>query len=144
MADLDQFSRNIKILGVRVTENVDKAMRTIALAIDQAVVTATPVDTGRARSNWLVSLEEPSENEIEPYVEGEKGSTGNENISAALAQGRDVVDKYGPGDTIFITNNLPYIQQLNAGSSSQAPAGFVEQAVDAAAAAVGNVTILDQ
>ena len=48
-------------------------------------------------------------------------------MSAALADAMAVIEKAKPGVPIFITHNLLYIRALNAGSSSQAPAGFVER-----------------
>lgn len=142
MANLDEFAKNMRVLGIRVTENADKAVRTIALAIDQAVVIATPVDTGRARSNWLVSLDSQNEAVTEAYSPGTKGSTGGSNATSAIAQGQAMIGGYKGGSTIYISNNLPYIQRLNDGWSAQAPAGYIEAAVDAAAAAIGSVTIL--
>ena len=35
-------------------------------------------------------------------------------------------------DTVYISNNLPYIQRLNDGYSQQAPENFVESAVQVA------------
>lgn len=108
------------------------------------MVLATPVDKGRARSNWLVELDAPRRDTIEPYVPGEGGNTGGANASAALAQGGAVIGGYN-GDhntAIVISNNLPYIGPLNAGSSRQAPAGFVEKAVQAAVKQVGTVRLL--
>lgn len=37
--------------------------------------------------------------------------------------------RYKVGDTIFIRNNAPYITRLNEGSSPQAEAGFVQNAI---------------
>lgn len=144
MASPEQFSRRIATLGARVAEEADRTVRRAALAADQAVVLATPVDKGRARSNWLVELDAPRRDTIDPYVPGEGGSTGGANASAALAQGAAVIGGYD-GDrhtAIAISNNLPYIGRLNAGSSRQAPAGFVEKAVQAAVKQVEGARLL--
>lgn len=134
MASLDQFSRRIATLGEQITQEADRTVRAAALMADQTVVMATPVDKGRARSNWLVELDAPNRDTIEAYVPGEDGNTSGPNTAAALAQGRATIAGYD-GDRnsgIAISNNLPYIGPLNAGSSRQAPAGFVEKAVQAA------------
>jgi hypothetical protein len=109
-------------------------MRKVALLADQTVVLATPVDVGRARSNWLVQLDTPSRRQIDTYVPGQAGSTAAPNVSEALAQGREVITRYDgdKNNAIVISNNLPYINRLNDGYSRQAPAGFVERAVQAA------------
>lgn len=120
-------------LGARVTTGADRIVRATALAVDQAVVVATPVDKGRARSNWLVELDAPARTTVEAYAPGEGGSTASANTAAALAQGGATIAIYN-GDhnrSIAISNNLPYIGALNSGSSLQAPAGFVEKAIQA-------------
>lgn len=143
MSSLNDFSRHITLLGDRVGKNCDKLVRKIALAADQAVVSGTPVDTGRARSNWIVQKGSPRDGVIDPYVEGESGSTGAANVQAALNQGEKVIRSYKYGDEIHITNNLPYIQELNDGSSAQASENFVEEAVLTAIQAVRNSRIVD-
>jgi hypothetical protein len=134
LASLDRFSIRITGIGARVAQEADRTMRKVALLADQTVVLATPVDVGRARSNWLVQLDTPSRRQIDAYVPGQAGSTAAPNVSEALAQGREVVTRYDgdKNNAIVISNNLPYINRLNDGYSRQAPAGFVERAVQAA------------
>ena len=91
--------------------------------------TGTPVDTSNALSNWQVSLDAPIENEIGPYSLGSKGSTRNESASSAINEAQSVLDNKQPGQIIYISNNAPYIQDLNDGSSAQSPGGFDESAV---------------
>jgi hypothetical protein len=115
MSDVNRFGRQLdqayqdKVLGT-----LSQAVRKVALTVDRELVLKTPVDTGRARSNWIPSLDAPSVKIVEP---GQKPD-----IQDDLAQ--YTVDK-----TVFITNNLPYIRRLNEGHSDQAPAGFVDDAV---------------
>ena len=129
-------------LGRRVENNAPAIARKAALAIDQVVVLATPVDTGRARSNWQVGIggnDAPPRDSLAP---GEKGSTGAAAAQAAIAEGKAVIESYKGGSSIYISNNLPYIGRLNDGYSAQAPAGFVEQAVQSGVAAVRGAKIL--
>lgn len=134
MADLAQFSKEILRLAVTVDENVDLAVRKCALAAESTVVLATPVDTGRARSNWLAKIDAPAEGTVEP-----------KDPSSAIADAAAVVAAYGPNNvSIHLTNNLPYIQRLNEGWSAQAPAGFVEEAVRAALNSLKNVKVVPQ
>ncbi|WVW77406.1 tail completion or Neck1 protein [Stenotrophomonas phage vB_SmaS_Bhz59] len=130
-------------IALGTQQNADRLTRTVALAADQAVVVSTPVDTGRAKSNWIVELGSAPSDTIEPYAEGEFGSTAAENEQAALQQGESVIAGYN-GDLnvdIHITNNLPYIEELNAGSSYQAPANFVEIALVEALSIIRGGTI---
>lgn len=143
MATPDEFAKAIKMYADGIQTTVPQLVRKTALAIDQAVVLATPVDTGRARSNWLVSVDAPATEEIDAYSPGKEGSTAGPNAQAAIDQGQEAVATYGPDNkSIHITNNVPYIGRLNEGHSAQAPANFVEQAIDAGIAAVQGSKIL--
>ncbi len=131
--DLHGFARRIGDIGAAVSVNADALVRKVALSVNQTVVMATPVDTGRARSNWIVALDTPVANEIPPYDPGKGGSSGQNNAQGAIKQGASVIGTYkgGTGKTINITNNLDYIGELNNGKSAQAPVGFVEEAAQA-------------
>lgn len=106
-------------------------VRRVALAVDTAVVLATPVRTGRARANWQVGLGSA------PVGTLAAPSSPGAGASEALGRGQATIGEYqGQGGTIHISNNLPYIGALNDGSSKQAPAGFVESAIMAGVAAI--------
>jgi len=119
----------MQLRGAAVSANADALTRRVALAVDSAVVLATPVDTGQARSNWQVSLGSPQTGTIPPYSPGQGGSSAGANAQAAIDQGNRVIASRTAGVDIHITNNLDYIDELNNGKSLQAPAGFVEEAV---------------
>jgi len=134
---LDRLARRMIIRASNVPREVQKVKKKAALAVDQAVVLGTPVDTGTARSNWIVSLEEPTgrtQEAYKPLEGGDMSETGN--AKAAIAQAKAAINGSKPGQDIHITNNLPYIVPLNEGSSAQAPAAFVEEAVSAGVNAV--------
>lgn len=143
---LERFARRMEIRARNVPREVGKIVRRVALAADQAVVLGTPVDIGRARSNWIVSLGSEVTEPIEPYSPiapgtdpGKISETGN--AQAALAQGREQIAQRKSEQAIHITNNVPYIKPLNEGSSSQAPAMFVEAAVQQGIDAVAGARI---
>ena len=146
MPGLNRFARRMDVRGRQVTDNMSRAVRRVALAVDQAVVLGTPVDTGYARSNWLVSIGEPREEPLEgPYAPGRKlGKGETKNAQAALAQGQQAIDQQDPGQDIWISNNVDYIGRLNEGSSEQAPAQFVEEAVANGASVVRNVRVFSE
>jgi hypothetical protein len=111
-----------------VRRNAVATQRATALLVDQVVVSATPVLTGRARSNWLVGLGSPVRRVVE--------TLGNAALSASISAARARINSSKEGETIWLSNNLSYIQRLNQGSSAQAPAGFVERAVETARVAL--------
>jgi len=109
-----------KFVGQTVREHRRLCQR-VALDIDQRLVLATPVDTGRARSNWLASLGTPRTDEV-----------GTRDAQSAISEAAGVIDQAADFPVIYLSNNLPYIQRLNDGSSKQAPAAFVQTAIDQA------------
>lgn len=138
MGDLRSFSKTMKLIGANISTNADVLVRKVALAVDSTVVLATPVDTGQARSNWQVSLDQPEQATIPAYDPGKGGSTAQSNTDKAIEQGKQVIGSYKGGVDICIANNLDYIDDLNNGKSTQAPAGFVEEAVLAGVAMVNS------
>lgn len=101
-------------------------MRMATIEFYRQVQISTPVDTGRARAGWLITVNAPSE-EVPP--EGKYTySAGLPNIPAVT-----INDRY------FITNNVPYIGKLNNGYSRQAPARFVELVVARVQAAISKI-----
>ena len=131
MADFRIFIRNMRRRANQVEEGVEKVVKAAALEVDAAVVQATPVDTGRARSNWIVRLNSPATGEV---GEGSIDRGGQ----SAITQGISAIGGYSirRDRSINISNNVSYIGDLNNGSSAQAPANFVGQAVQNGATAV--------
>ena len=144
MSTLSGFARNMRRRGRRLETRTNRLKREAALIVDREVVLATPVDTGRARSNWIVSLSVPVLSPIGPYAPGSKLGKGERaNAEAALQQGRERINAArGPQD-IYISNNVNYIGRLNEGYSAQAPAGFVQSAVARAVAHVRRSRVTD-
>lgn len=100
----------------KVYENHDKLVRATALLTMQHITMGTPVDTGRARLNWNASrnvVDGSTTVSVDPQA------TGTMKMLEALTG-------YKAGDTMYVSNNLPYIVRLNEGYSKQAPANFVE------------------
>lgn len=120
----------MKRLSKEAAAKTNRFVRKVAIIVDQNVVLATPVDTGRARSNWIVSVSSPETNEIDPYQPGEQlgvGESGNAQSAINQALGQIAVRKNN--QDIFIQNNVEYVKYLNEGSSKQAPANFVQLAI---------------
>ena len=98
--------------------------RKLALLLLRELVFRTPVRTGRARGNWIVSIGQPvTETLAEGATNAEKAMSDG---TAKLSEPSQI-----PFATIFIQNNLPYILPLDRGHSKQAPdpPGIVEPAI---------------
>lgn len=151
-SNLAQFAKGLNQEVVTLRTNCEKTVRQVAFAIDRELVRRTPVGNpdlwkvnagkvrgdpgyvgadytgGRARANWLPSLETPSTEVVE---EPDPSGAGPINKMA------QVTAAYKLGQKIWIVNSLPYIQRLNEGHSTQSPAGFVEAGIQ-----VGVKTVL--
>ena len=100
-------------------EDVNKLARATAFNLLTGIVKKTPVDTGRARGNWQLNINNPISS-----ISDEKSQSG----AAAINKGAAVIGKAKDIEfpVFWLTNNLPYIGRLNNGYSQQAPAKFVE------------------
>ena len=76
----------------------------------------TPVDTGRARNSWYLS------NEPGDAFDAKYDSPKNPTFVGSMDSKRLI--------SIYLSNGVPYIDELNAGSSKQAAPRFIEHAID--------------
>jgi hypothetical protein len=127
---MESLGRRLAVLGAGVEGETERLMRKGALVLDSALVLSTPVDTGRARANWIVSLGKPSESIPQPQVTKENEISEGEATQLSLSQASSEVARFRlPMRSIFAQNNVEYIGPLDAGSSAQAPRGMVRGAV---------------
>ncbi len=80
----------------------------------------SPKDSGRFIGNWLVGLITKKHSILDRT---------DPTRTKALASGKSVMKRHKFGQSIFISNNLPYASKLNDGHSGQAPANFVQRAI---------------
>lgn len=105
--NLDQFNAEIASWAVdEVPSRVNKLQRSIAMRLLTGVVKKTPVDTGRARGGWQISITTPIQTAISRVDKEGVGVAGTE--LAKLAE-------LGAYDVIWITNNVEYILVLEEG-----------------------------
>lgn len=106
-----------------VDEDVPEAlfdlMRALTLTGLTSLVLMTPVDTGRARGNWIVTIGASTAR----YTDSSLDPSGSSAISAGFQTITSA--KANPFTIIYLQNNLPYIEELERGSSTQAPNGMV-------------------
>jgi hypothetical protein len=114
--EMDKISKNLGIDVVTIQKK-------LAFDIYGDVVAGTPVDTGRAMNNWNISVGQKD------YSTTEGGGTASAIQSIKQAVALANVAHLQPFQTIWISNNLPYIGVLEEGHSDQAPNGWVERAV---------------
>jgi len=114
--DFQGFELQILAWAPKLEQHVLTVRKKVAFDILKGVVMMTPVDTGRARGNWQVTVGEQPREGIE-----EADKTGDR----AKARGLAEIELTLPGEVIWIHNNLPYIGALERGHSGQAPHGML-------------------
>lgn len=118
---------NSASVGRGLRDFLSKTVRETMLVAADNVTNATPVDTGHAASNWVLSTGAP-------YA-GVCGSRKAVDTSAQRA-GIEKISRYDigrDGPRIYLRNNVLYLQYLDKGWSQQAEPGFVAKAIRGAA-----------
>lgn len=120
--NLKEFNQSLRTASKRLsTVDLVRFHRMIVLELLRRLVLATPVDTGRARGNWQVSIGTAPVGEV-------SGAEGRE----AVSEGASALTALTPFVPVYIANNLAYIEVLNYGRppgtqwSRQAPIGWFE------------------
>lgn len=123
------LSKDIRAISKTLDSQASEAAKGAALVIVSDLAHKTPVDTSKALSNWRIGIGQKPALAIAPHTPGRKGSTQEQSAAATIAAAKAQLANKKPGQSIWISNVLPYIRRLNEGYSTQAPAGFVERAI---------------
>ena len=116
----DRFRSDFARLLTKVGDNAETVVRRFALQIGQQLISRSPVDTGRFRGNWQCGIDRIDGNTFSPP------DTLGEGAAQRL---KTTLGSWKPGQTINITNSLPYARRLEYGWSQQAPQGMVRLTV---------------
>lgn len=109
--------------AAQVAKNVDDGVKHTMDVVQETCITFCPVKTGRARNGFKVSDGIPDESP--PQMEGPFDESGQYRI----IENRKVIEASKEQEpNFYLTNTVPYVPDLNRGTSSQAPAGFIEMA----------------
>lgn len=136
--------KTLKSLGetfVKVADdfesNVFDGVRRAALVTDQVAVLTTPVDTGFARSRWMLTIGSPIDAESGPQRKIDLGA--EIGAAIALSQAQTEIKKWKGEGSIWIANPLQYVVYLDEGSSDQAPDGISDAAIAAGQAVLREI-----
>ena len=108
---LNQFSKSL------IPADAVLFQKKIALDLLVKIVLRTPVDTGRARGGWQVTIGQPATDS--PLALDKDGG-------ATIAKGKKVIESVGFGQVIYISNNVTYIRALEEGWSKRSADGMVQ------------------
>jgi hypothetical protein len=137
------FEDQLRAFQVKTERKMTQVGRKVALELFRRVIYKTPVDSGRARANWQVTIGTTASGTVE--IDDKNGGATMSKATAASAG-------FKAGDTIYLTNNLPYIMKLEEGGypdgpktvggfSRQAPAGMVGLTVQEFAQVVNQISV---
>ena len=127
----DDVNKFEKILQEQVRLTIEgEALLIVKKVISEVfvrIVMRTPVDTGRARASWQFGVG-TAPSGVAPdkeYLELKDKEISEPQVRAAVASALEEIS-VAPASVWFISNNLEYIEALEAGwSKKQAPAGMV-------------------
>lgn len=124
MGFASDIAKFIKKTGARQ----DLILRKVAFDAFGSIVMNTPWDTGRARGSWRVGVNR-TDLSVSPERKARSTSGGAAAAGRAMTRAAPHIARAKFGDTLFITNNLPYIVPLENGHSKKAPNGMVKLTV---------------
>lgn len=116
---------SVRVVVKSLERFTEKLVTRLALNVTANLIETTPVDTGWARANWVPKIGSPRTHTAGTRAAAEDGKIDR----GPQADGTFAVLGYKLGPSIFISNNVPYIKKLNAGSSTKAPAAFIQSAI---------------
>lgn len=106
-----QFNLDLAKLMKKAKDNGVRVVKATVFELQNKAIDGTPVDTGAARNRWSLGL-----NVIDDAAYGGDASGGQ-----AKARNIGRMGQFTPGDTIWLTNNLPYIRALEYGLLGKPP-----------------------
>lgn len=121
--------QQIKGITAELRTGIEGSMKGLAREITVTLSNRTPKASGLAAASWIPSVGES----VDKPPSRRRNSAGVKKAAAAKQKGLAEVEEYRLEDgEIYITNGLPYVLQIQEGTSKQAPRPFVEQAIDEA------------
>ena len=106
------ITKDINAFKVKAMSQSEAKIKKAFIGLSSDIIADTPVKSGRLKNNWFVSVNQGSNETTE--------RTGNESI------GRVNAVKFKLGDTLYLTNNLPYAERIEfMGWSKKSPKGMV-------------------
>ena len=119
MADLKQFNVQLDRFIEKVRLAPALVAKRTAFELFGRIVRKTPVDTGRARGSWTISVNQADRSVLPPAPPGQV-------YPPPPIGALDV----RINEQIVISNNLPYILELENGHSQQAPVGMAAVSIE--------------
>lgn len=132
-SNIDEFNRELKdYVHKQVPEMAVKFQKKLVLEALKRIILKTPVDIGRARNNWQVTIGKPAKEIVDEVTRRRnKGKPPLSNRDyKVINKAKKHLEQLPPFAVVYISNNLEYISYLEDGTSKQAPHGMVALTVE--------------
>lgn len=107
--EVAQFEREIKAFAEkRLPEEVVKLQRMVSLELLTRVVDRSPVDTGRLRASWQLSINRTSRR-VAPYKRAK------DTAQQVIDRGKAAISSLPPFSAVYLSNNIEYLEVIEFG-----------------------------
>lgn len=103
---------DIAAFAKKAQDKAEQAVKKVVIDLSNRIVLKTPVDSGRLRANWQLTIGQPASGQVDAQDKFgflTMGKNAGEALYLRL------------GQTVFITNNLPYAQTVEYGRFGNPP-----------------------
>ena len=127
-----------------LTKGTEDAIKQASQAAVNEAVLRTPVKTGKTIASWKVGLGKVDRGTRAAPNTGDRETNRNTGAAESLIDAANRISawKYNQHGNIYISNGVDYADDLDNGSSRQAPAGMSAFAIKAAQAVLRKVRLL--
>ena len=111
------IGKQIHEFNIKAMAQSEAKIKKAFVGLSTDIIMDTPVLSGRLRNNWFPSVNQGTDRTTK-YA-GKEGAAATSRVSAI---------KFKLGDTLYLTNNLPYAERIEfKGWSNKAPTGMVRK-----------------
>ena len=111
--NLNDLANDIAKMRKQLDRKVSTRSTSVAKHAIEFLINNTPVDTSKLVSNWIITFGSPKRGIIPAHAVGKKGSTSAISGSIAKNLAFSKLENRKPGTRIYITNNVPYLDEVN-------------------------------
>jgi len=135
-SNLAQFNSEVTQFARSIPGKLTVLQKKIVLEALRRLVEKTPVDTGRARGNWQVTIANPAEGQVGgdwPATKGPPRTTRpplRPEDHSVIKTGMAILTGMPDFQVVWISNNIDYIEELEHGHSKQAPEGMLAVTIE--------------
>lgn len=124
--------RQIENINKSFEKHIEQKITRLTQNTLNQLVERNPIDTSFSSANWVPSIGSPFITNIDPIDRSVSNAITSRSVQQGIMASINSSYRLASGN-IFITNNVPYILDLEfRGTSLQAPNGFVRQSIDTA------------